>query len=59
MIHEHNQKWIEELKKSPIALVPEKANEQHYELPPSFFDIVLGSNLKYSSGVLANRPNNF
>jgi len=49
-LHEHNQEWIEELKKSPIALVPEKANEQHYELPPSFFDIVLGSNLKYSSG---------
>lgn len=49
-LHEHNQKWIEELKQSPIALVPEKANEQHYELPPSFFDIVLGSNLKYSSG---------
>ena len=49
-LHEHNQEWIEELKQSPIALVPEKANEQHYELPPSFFDIVLGSNLKYSSG---------
>ena len=24
--------WIEVLKKSPIALVPEKANEQHYEV---------------------------
>ena len=38
------------MKKSPIALVPEKANEQHYEVPPEFFEFVLGSNLKYSSG---------
>ena len=35
---------------SPLALVPEKANEQHYEVPPKFFELVLGSNLKYSSG---------
>lgn len=32
----------------PIALVPEKANEQHYELPPDFFGLVLGPRLKYS-----------
>ena len=30
------QKWVEQMKESPIALVPEKANEQHYEVPPSF-----------------------
>ena len=42
--------WIDVLNKSPIALVPEKANEQHYEVPPNFFELVLGSNLKYSSG---------
>ena len=35
---------------SPIALVPEKANEQHYEVPPAFFENVLGKHLKYSSG---------
>ena len=43
--------WIEVLKKSPIALVPEKANEQHYEVPPRLFELVLGKRLKYSSGL--------
>jgi cyclopropane-fatty-acyl-phospholipid synthase len=33
----------------PIAVVPEKANEQHYEVPSEFFQIVLGRHLKYSS----------
>lgn len=33
----------------PIAVVPEKANEQHYEVPSDFFQIVLGQHLKYSS----------
>ena len=42
--------WIDVLKKSPIALVPEKANQQHYEVPPRLFELVLGKNLKYSSG---------
>ena len=58
-LQEHNQDWINQLKESPIALVPEKANEQHYELPPSFFDIVLGGNLKYSSGYWPTEKTNF
>jgi len=33
---------------SPLAVETEAANEQHYELPPTFFEIVLGSHLKYS-----------
>jgi len=33
---------------APIALSPEKANEQHYELPPEFFEQVLGPRRKYS-----------
>lgn len=45
-----HQDWVSSLKKSPIALVPEKANEQHYEVPPLFFEHCLGPNLKYSSG---------
>ena len=44
------QSWIQQMKESPIALVPEKANEQHYEVPPAFFEKVLGKHLKYSSG---------
>ncbi|MBX3419959.1 MAG: class I SAM-dependent methyltransferase [Pirellulaceae bacterium] len=33
----------------PIAPVPEKANQQHYELPSEFFAAVLGRHRKYSS----------
>ena len=49
-VAKRHQDWVETLKNSPIALVPEKANEQHYEVPPSFFKYCLGPNLKYSSG---------
>lgn len=41
--------FADELRGSPVALVPEKANEQHYELPPAFFETVLGPHLKYSA----------
>jgi cyclopropane-fatty-acyl-phospholipid synthase len=41
--------WAEEMRRAPIALVPEIANEQHYEVPPAFFELVLGPRLKYSS----------
>lgn len=34
---------------APVAPVPEKANEQHYEVPPAFFQLALGPRLKYSS----------
>ncbi len=40
--------WLSTLKNSPIALNPEIANEQHYEVPAAFFELVLGRNLKYS-----------
>ena len=33
----------------PVALVPDKANEQHYEVPAEFFAAVLGRHRKYSS----------
>ena len=33
---------------SPVALLPEKANEQHYEVPAEFFRTVLGPHAKYS-----------
>ena len=32
----------------PIAEHVQAANDQHYELPPEFFQKVLGPNLKYS-----------
>lgn len=34
---------------APVALVPELANAQHYEVPASFFNRVLGQHHKYSS----------
>ena len=36
------------LRTSPIAIHTDAANEQHYELPPAFFERVLGPRLKYS-----------
>lgn len=44
------QSLIEQLRRSPLALVPDQANEQHYEVPAAFFEAVLGPHLKYSSG---------
>lgn len=41
--------FISALRQAPIALVPEKANEQHYEVPASFYLYALGPMLKYSS----------
>lgn len=32
----------------PIAVATERANEQHYEVDPEFFEIVLGARRKYS-----------
>ena len=42
--------FIKQMDEAPVALIPEKANEQHYEVPESFFGAVLGCNRKYSSG---------
>jgi cyclopropane-fatty-acyl-phospholipid synthase len=39
---------ILELRASPIAIHTDAANEQHYELPPAFFEACLGPRLKYS-----------
>ena len=40
---------------APIAPLPDKANEQHYELPEAFFVAVLGPHRKYSSGFWPGR----
>lgn len=42
--------FIEELKTMPIAVETQSANEQHYEVPSTFYDLALGSYKKYSSG---------
>lgn len=43
------ESFVAALRDAPIALLPEKANEQHYELPSAFFGHVLGRRRKYSS----------
>ncbi len=42
-----------QLRHSPLAVGTEKANEQHYEVPPEFFQLVLGPRLKYSCCLFA------
>ena len=42
--------FVDELKRSPIAIKTAAANEQHYEVPTDFFKLVLGPRMKYSSG---------
>jgi cyclopropane-fatty-acyl-phospholipid synthase len=48
--HAAKMAWIEELRRSPIAMATDHANAQHYEVPAAFFEAVLGPHLKYSSG---------
>ena len=42
------QEFAKMMRSGPVAPVPEKANQQHYEVPPEFFQSVLGDRLKYS-----------
>jgi cyclopropane-fatty-acyl-phospholipid synthase len=42
------QRFIEEMRRSPIAMETDMANAQHYELPSDFFRQVLGAHMKYS-----------
>jgi cyclopropane-fatty-acyl-phospholipid synthase len=39
---------VDAMRAGPIALVPDIANSQHYEVPAAFFNRVLGPRLKYS-----------
>ncbi len=47
---------VARLRADPIALEPELPNEQHYELPPEFFQAVLGRWCKYSCGLWNDGP---
>ncbi|KAJ4709012.1 (S)-coclaurine N-methyltransferase-like [Melia azedarach] len=40
--------FVHSLREMPIAIKTEKPKTQHYELPTSFFKLVLGKHLKYS-----------
>lgn len=41
-------RFVESMRAAPIALVPDRANAQHYEVPARFFELVLGKHRKYS-----------
>ncbi len=43
--------FVAEMRRSPVALATENANDQHYEVPPAFFRLALGRRLKYSSAI--------
>jgi len=40
--------FVYKMNRSQVALVPELANEQHYEVPAAFFEETLGKHRKYS-----------
>lgn len=42
------QQFVDATKVGPVALLTDKANEQHYEVPAAFYERVLGPHLKYS-----------
>ena len=44
----HASTWLDSLDSAPIAINTGDANEQHYEVPPRFFELCLGQHLKYS-----------
>ncbi|MFK7827618.1 MAG: cyclopropane-fatty-acyl-phospholipid synthase family protein [Oligoflexales bacterium] len=46
---QHQLDFVEQLRKSPIAVEMDTANSQHYEIPADFFKTILGPHLKYSS----------
>jgi cyclopropane-fatty-acyl-phospholipid synthase len=50
-VADSNHRFRASLRGGPVALVPELANEQHYEVAPEFFERVLGRHLKYSCGL--------
>jgi cyclopropane-fatty-acyl-phospholipid synthase len=49
MMARFQYEFVQSMRISVIAPLPEKANEQHYEVPADFFQHALGKHLKYSS----------
>ena len=45
--------FLADMARRPIAVTPEAANAQHYELPPELFVAMLGPRLKYSCCLFA------
>lgn len=49
--HARRMAWVETCRSSEVAIRTDAANAQHYEVPPAFFEQVLGPRLKYSCGL--------
>lgn len=47
---QRSRKFLGEIEEMPIAINQTDANDQHYEIPAEFYQIVLGPQLKYSCG---------
>jgi hypothetical protein len=45
---ERLMQFVEQLRRSPVAIRTDAANAQHYEVPAEFFRHVLGPHMKYS-----------
>jgi cyclopropane-fatty-acyl-phospholipid synthase len=56
-LEEPRPELIAAMQQGPIALSVDRANDQHYEQPPRFFELILGPWLKYSSGLWSPRVN--
>jgi len=52
--HARLRSGLATLRESAVAIETTAANEQHYELPPRFFELCLGPRLKYSSCYFPN-----
>jgi cyclopropane-fatty-acyl-phospholipid synthase len=50
-VHQRFRDLLQTMNQGPVAVSTLAANEQHYEVPPAFFETVLGPRLKYSSGL--------
>jgi len=50
-VHERFRRHLATWSAGPIAANTRDANDQHYEVPPRFFELVLGPRLKYSSAL--------
>lgn len=56
---DYKETFIEKLKQHHnIAIHTKEANDQHYEVPASFFQLALGKHLKYSSALYENGAKN-
>jgi len=47
-------RFADRQRQSVVTIETHRANEQHYEVPAKFFELVLGARLKYSCGLWEN-----